>query len=328
MTNQSNKEKRFFICASCNQKDEMISGTVLFDAKWYHKKCWNNMEQIQVTKSKILIIGLGEIGFSNAEYMNELGIDVDGFDISKDAVKRALDAGVIRNEAIDFTNYDYYLICISTHNPENMSEPFLDGLYGVVYRLLREGKKGAFLGIDSTIPKGTTQKIFEILNHKLHVAHIPHRYYKHEKQEHGVNQKRVLGACSPCCYNNAIKFYGGILGILLHPVSSPEIAEMVKISENTYRYVQIAFAEELKLICDKSNLNFDELRDAINTKWNIEILKAMDGIGGHCLPKDSQMLLEISKQTNSFSIIEAAKKIDTQYRDSKLHNISDLVSFN
>lgn len=269
-----------------------------------------------LNNSRILIIGLGEIGYSNAEYMTKIGLSVDGYDINDVAIKRALKAGMIKNAAVDFKDYDYYLICISTHNPDNMSEPFLDGLYDIAYKILRESKKGAFLGIDSTIPRGTTQKIYEILNHKLHVAHVPHRYYKPERDTHGVNQKRVVGACSTCCYIEATNFYGNILGIPLHYVKSADIAEMTKIAENTYRYVQIAYAEELKLICEKNNLNFEELRDAINTKWNIEILQAMEGIGGHCLPKDSQMLLNLSKQSLSSSIIEAAKKIDNEYRSS------------
>lgn len=266
--------------------------------------------------SKILIIGLGEIGYSNAEYMTKIGLSVDGYDISDFAIKRALNAGIIKNVATDFKNYDYYVICISTHKPENMNEPFIDGLYDIVNRIKRESKKGAFLGIDSTIPRGTTKKIYKILNHKLHVAHVPHRYYGPERDKHGVNQKRVVGTCDTCCYSEATHFYTGILRIPLHYVTSADIAEMTKIAENTYRYVQIAYAEELKLICEKNNLNFEELRNAINTKWNIEILKAMDGIGGHCLPKDSQMLLELSKQFLNFSIIEAAKKIDHEYRSS------------
>ncbi len=266
--------------------------------------------------SRILIIGLGEIGYSNAEYMTKIGLSVDGYDISDAAIKRALKAGIIKNAAVDFKDYDYYLICISTHRPDNMAEPFLDGLYEITYKILRESKKGSFLGIDSTIPRGTTQKIYEILNHKLHVAHVPHRYYKPERDTHGVNQKRVVGACKECCYKEATNFYGKILGIPLYYVKSADVAEMTKIAENTYRYVQIAYAEELKLICENNNLNFEELRNAINTKWNIQILQAMEGIGGHCLPKDSQMLLDLSKKSIGSSIIEAAKKIDVEYRTS------------
>ncbi|HEU5221195.1 MAG TPA: hypothetical protein VFU58_03965, partial [Candidatus Nitrosotalea sp.] len=65
---------------------------------------------------------------------------------------------------------------------------------------------------------------------------------------------------------------------------------------------------------DNTSLNFDELRDAINTKWNIKVLDARDGIGGHCLPKDSQMFLDFSRNSVVTSMIRAAKMVDSQYR--------------
>ena len=78
--------------------------------------------------------------------------------------------------------------------------------------------------------------------------------------------------------------------------------------------MEIAFAEELKMFCDRSGLSFEELRGAINSKWNIKILEAKEGIGGHCLPKDSQMFLNLEKNVLDTTIIEAAKVIDKQYR--------------
>jgi UDP-N-acetyl-D-mannosaminuronic acid dehydrogenase len=78
--------------------------------------------------------------------------------------------------------------------------------------------------------------------------------------------------------------------------------------------MEIAFAEELKMVCDRSGIDFDQLRKAVNTKWNIRILEAKDGIGGHCLPKDSQMFLDMSKNVLQSSIIEAAKTVDLKYR--------------
>lgn len=263
---------------------------------------------------KILVIGLGEIGYSNSEYMTKKGLHVDGFDINPDAVFRAIKDGVIKKEASSFSNYDFYVICVSTHKPENMSIPYLDGVFEIVEKISKEGKSGSLLGIDSTIPRGTSQEIANLLNHKLHVVHVPHRYYKFEKEKHGVNQTRVIGSYDDCCFELAEKIYGKILGIPLHKVSNIDIAEMTKIAENSYRYVQIAFAEELKMLCDNIGINFDELRDAINTKWNVDILEAQKGIGGHCLPKDSQMILNLEQGGIKNSIIESSKKIDSQYR--------------
>src|SRR5690606_16018913 len=119
---------------------------------------------------------------------------------------------------MSFENYDYYIICVSTHDPANMLTPQLSGLYDIAYRLSAEGKSGALIGIDSTVTKGTSNRVKEIVGHRLHVAHVPHRYYRKEKDEHGVKQMRVLGGCDSCCTQVAQQFYGDKLGIPLHIV--------------------------------------------------------------------------------------------------------------
>ncbi len=264
--------------------------------------------------NKVLVIGLGQIGYSNAEYMTMKGLVVDGYDISDKAVKCAIDDQVIRKKASSFAGYDYYIICISTHRPDDMFTPYLDGLFDIAKRIAYEGKTGALVGIDSTITRGTSEKIKDVLNHRMHVVHVPHRFYINEKHDHGVRQTRVLGGCDRCCVEKARHFYGQLLDIPLHEVESVEVAELTKIVENSYRFVEIAFAEELKMFCDRSGIDFDELRNAINTKWNVKVLEAKEGIGGHCLPKDSQMFLNLSKNLLEASIIDAAKKVDAEYR--------------
>jgi UDP-N-acetyl-D-mannosaminuronate dehydrogenase len=103
----------------------------------------------------------------------------------------------------------------------------------------------------------------------------------------------------------------------MHPVSEIEIAEITKVVENADRYLQIAFAEELYLYCQANNINFPELRDAVNTKWNVNILEPREGIGGHCLPKDTKMFLQSSKSIRS-KILTTAMEVDEHYRRSRL----------
>ena len=272
-----------------------------------------------MNNNKVLVIGLGQIGYSNAEYMTMKGLTVDGYDISEKAVQRAINDQVIRKKATNFAGYDYYIICISTHRPEDMFQPYLDGLFEIARQLSYEGKQGALVGIDSTITRGTSEKVLEMLRHKMHVVHVPHRFYGPEKHDHGVNQTRVIGGCEPCCIDKARQFYGDILNISLHQVESVEVAELCKIVENSYRFMEIAFAEELKMFCDRSGIDFADLRSAINTKWNIKVLEPREGIGGHCLPKDSQMFLNLSKNLLETSIIDAAKKVDVEYRSHTGH---------
>jgi UDP-N-acetyl-D-mannosaminuronic acid dehydrogenase len=229
----------------------------------------------------------------------------------------------------NFGEIDAFIICVSTHKPDDMSTPQIEGLLSVVQEISMKAKNGAIVSIESTIPRGTSKKVFEMLNHRLHVVHVPHRWYALEEMEHGVNQPRVKGGVQDCCLRAALQFYteGGNsnhnenrnLGIPLHPVSDIEIAEITKIAENAHRYLQIVFAEDLYLYCQSNNVDFQELRVAVNTKWNIDILEPRDGIGGHCLPKDTKMFLQSSQSSKrgTSKILSAALEVDQDYRRSR-----------
>jgi UDP-N-acetyl-D-mannosaminuronic acid dehydrogenase len=262
---------------------------------------------------KILVIGLGQIGYHNAEYLQSLGIEVDGYDVNKTALDLAIKNKVITNVAKDFRNYDYYLVCVSTHDALDISRPNFDALFNIARKLSKAAKNDSIILIESTITRGISDKVKEIVGDKIHVAHVPHRFYLREKREHGVNQLRVVGGCEPCCLAKAVDFYGNILKIPLHEVSHVNIAELSKIVENSFRFIEIAFAEELKMFCDKSAIDFNELRNAVNTKWNIKILEARDGVGGHCLPKDSQMFENLLKDKFDSTLLNFAKEIDQRY---------------
>jgi UDP-N-acetyl-D-mannosaminuronate dehydrogenase len=298
-------------------------------------------QEMTTSLNRILVIGLGQLGLPVAKFIKEQEeFDVYGYDISSKAMDRAQTTAGIK-KATSFSDFDVYILCISTHKPDDMFSPQIEGLLSIVDKISKEAKNGALVSIESTIPKGTSKKVFEMLNHRLHVAHAPHRWYALEEQEHGVNQVRVIGGVCDCCLKVAMYFYDGksenmnssssssttttsitnekgkgkgkSLGIPMHPVSDIEIAELSKIAENAHRYLQIAFAEDLYLYCQANNINFSELRDAINTKWNVHILEPREGIGGHCLPKDTKMFLHSSKSIKS-KILQAAIEVDQDYR--------------
>ena len=298
---------------------------------------------------KVVVIGLGQLGLPVAKYVKEKGFDAYGYDINEKAMAVAESNFGIK-KASNFNEFDVLIICVSTHVPDDMFSPQVDGLMSVVEKISREAKTGALISIESTIPKGTSQKVFEKLDHRLHVVHAPHRWYALEEQDHGVNQLRILGGVSKCCLQEGLKFYDGKIGISdkeatsssssfslsssssspavaaatgaqtqglsipMHPVSSIEVAELTKIIENAHRYLQIAFAEELYLYCKTNNISFTELRDSLNTKWNVEVLEPRDGIGGHCLPKDTKMFINSSNATRS-KILQAAIELDEDYRE-------------
>ena len=293
--------------------------------------------------NKVVVIGLGQLGLPVAKYVKERGFDTYGYDISQKAMEIAESNYGIK-KATTFKDFDVLIICVSTHSPNDIFSPQIDSLMSVVEKISRESKPGALISIESTIPKGTSKKVFEKVDHRLHVVHAPHRWYALEEKEHGVNQLRIIGGVSNCCLQHGLSFYDGIsiegtssvddnlglntnavatntitsvapsLKIPMHPVSSIEIAELTKIIENAHRYLQIAFAEELYLYCKANGISFTELRGSLNTKWNVDILEPRDGIGGHCLPKDTKMFVNSSNLIKS-KILQAAMEIDDSYRE-------------
>ncbi|MBV9666746.1 MAG: hypothetical protein JO327_01310, partial [Nitrososphaeraceae archaeon] len=150
--------------------------------------------------NKVLVIGLGQLGLPVAKYIKEKGFDnVYGYDISSIAMERAEKTIGIKL-ANDFSDFDVYILCVSTHKPDDIFTPQIEGLLSIVDRISKEAKRnGALVSIESTIPRGTSNKMFEMLNHRLHVAHAPHRWYALEEKEHGVNQLRVVGGVCNCC---------------------------------------------------------------------------------------------------------------------------------
>ena len=287
--------------------------------------------------NKVLVIGLGQLGLPVAKYVKQRGFETFGYDMNSERMKQAeKNFGIKSIEQFD--EIDVFILCVSTHDPDDEYTPYVDGLFELARKISKDAKNGSLVSIESTVPKGTSKKIFEILNHRLHVAHVPHRWYALEEDVHGVNQVRVIGGVSDCCLKTALQFYdrnnialefndntnnentsGSAqttavdLGIPMHPVSEIEIAELTKIIENADRYLQIAFSEDLYLYCQANNVNFGELRDSLNTKWNVKILEPRDGVGGHCLPKDTKMFLQSSRSIKS-KILMSAMEVDKEYR--------------
>jgi UDP-N-acetyl-D-mannosaminuronic acid dehydrogenase len=297
-----------------------------------------------ISFDKILVIGLGQLGLPVAKYVKEKGFDVYGYDNNQLTMDNAeKQHGIKKIE--NFRDVDVFMICISTHREDDISSPQVDGLMTITRRIAKEATNGKLVSIESTVPRGTTRKMFEILEHRFHVVHAPHRWYALEEDVHGVNQLRVIGGVCDCCLRTGIRFYNGVeheersdleyysgtksyrsLHIPMYSVSTVELAELSKIVENADRYLQIAFAEDLYMFCKANRISFAELRDAVNTKWNVNILEPRDGIGGHCIPKDTRMFLESSEIKSK--ILIAAQEVDKNYRKYIEGMVKDLKQIN
>ncbi|MFB0522776.1 MAG: NAD(P)-binding domain-containing protein [Candidatus Bathyarchaeia archaeon] len=243
---------------------------------------------------KICVVGLGEVGLPTARYMKESGFEVMGYDINATVIEKARETGLAATGSwSEASSAEIYVVCVST-GLRNF-DPDMSQVYDVCNKI-RKKERPTLISIESTVCSGTCRRIHsEIFDKRFPLVHVPHRYWPGDPLNHGVKQERVIGAVDEESLAIGLEFYKENLKIPLHVVSSIEAAETCKIAENAYRYVQIAFAEELRMICEESGLNFDEVREACNTKWNIEILEARNGIKGSCLPKDTKYLLSLTK---------------------------------
>jgi len=235
---------------------------------------------------KVCIIGLGAVGYPTAMYIHQQGFTTIGYDI--------IDKNT--NEFQSFTkwedvpsNVDVYTITVNTDWKNG--KPDISAVLDVSKKIANKNKH-ALVAIESTVPVGTCRTISNEYNLK-NLVHVPHRYWASDPINYGVRQNRVIGAINEGSLKNGLAFYNQ-LKIPLQLCPTIETAEMSKISENAYRYIQVAFAESLALICKENNISFEELRKATNTKWNVEIFEARDGISG-CLPLSIEYLRWMKK---------------------------------
>jgi len=260
----------------------------------------------------VCVIGLGQIGFPVAKYIAAKGFDVYGFDINPAAVEHGNENGKFKatSQWSQIPKADAYIICVTTGQID--SKPDLKAVFEVCKKVAEQADANTLVAIESTILPGTSKKIFEeCFKGKVLMVHAPHRYWADQEDKYGVNQVRVIGGVNQESLDAGMKFYKDHLGIPMHTVSSVEVAEMCKITENSHRFLQIAFAEDLKMMCSRIGMNFDELREAMNTKWNVDLPEAREGIGRHCLPKDIRYVTTLT----SSILLSSAMEADKQYRE-------------
>ena len=225
-----------------------------------------------------------------------------------DIIDKGLGYSTTNWEEIPHEEIDVYIITVWTGVKDG--EPDMSAVEDVA-RKISEHNSRALVSIESTIVPGLSRKLAE--SYGLDIAHCPHRYWGVDPVHYGVRQPRVLGAINNKTLKRAIRFYQS-LDIPVFVVSSVEIAEMSKIVENAYRYLTIAFAEQVRMVAEAMGMPFWELRQAVNTKFNVDLPEAREGIGGHCLPKDVRYLEYIGKKIGvSFDLVRCALEADKKY---------------
>lgn len=261
-------------------------------------------DQAKRKSSKVCVIGLGNVGRPTAHYIHGCGFPVYGYDVDK---RKTLESNPITAFSYwsQVPSCDNYIVCVNTNWKSR--EPDMSNVFDVCRKIATKEKDNKpLVSIESTVAVGTCREVAKIFD-KVHLVYVPHRFWAKDQEKHGVVQERVIGALNHESVIKAESLYES-LGIPLYPVSCLEVAELVKIAENAYRFVQIAFAEELCLLCERHRFSFDEVRKGANAKWNVNLLEARDGIKGGCLPNDIRYLAYLGDAPLLLGAMETDKK--------------------
>ena len=229
---------------------------------------------------RVVIIGYGTIGKELARKMREKDIDtVRTIDIDEN--KKA-DFQSLKDYYRESKYADVYIICVWTQKQ----------VLSVVKEMNLNNHP--LISLETACNIGTFDLVKKYVSKKADVIVFNERWNPNDDFHNIFNQTRVMGGD----YKKGKEFY---LRYMMHEniitTNDPRMAEICKITENAYRYVEIAIAEELKMLLKD---DFEELRRLVNTKWNINILEARDGIGGPCLPKDIKLFNSYFKDNKIF----------------------------
>ena len=262
---------------------------------------------------RVCVIGLGTVGLPTARAIKESGFEVFGYDIDKTKRSKVEDL-VVLSEWKSVPRCGIYVVCVPTELERG--NPDMSAVVESAKNIAKSNEK-VLVCIESTVSPGVSRALSKGLRNTL-IVHAPHRYWSRDSLHHGVRQRRVIGALNAESMRAALSFYTK-LGVPLRQLASLEEAEMTKLVENAYRFVQIAFAEEVAMLCDELKIDWPSVRSAANTKWNIDIPEARSGIDG-CLAKDIRFLM-LQSSLAQHRLLPSAVGADKTYRRMTMQRI-------
>ncbi len=276
-------------------------------------------------------MGLGYIGLPTAITAAMHGVEVVGVDINPDVVaktnagelhivepglgeklREVTASGKLRATSVPETSDAYFIVVPTPFKGDHTPDiSFVESATRAVVPFLKEDD---LYVIESTSPIGTTERMAELIYSlrpelcgKLHIAYCPERVLPGNVLYELVHNDRVIGGVDEEATERASEFYGLFVKGCLHHTNA-RTAEMCKLTENSSRDVQIAFANELSLICDRAGINVWELISLANKHPRVNILQPGCGVGGHCIAVDPYFI------TSAFPvesrIIAAAREIN------------------
>ena len=303
---------------------------------------------------KACFMGLGYIGLPTAIIAAKEGnVDIVGVDINPSVVEQTnaghlhiIEPGmeemlqeVTKSGKLHASTTpevsDAYFMVVPTpfkgnHEPD---VSYVEAATRAVIPLLKEGD---LYVIESTSPVGTTEQMAKIifserpeLDGKIFIAYCPERVLPGNVIYELVHNDRVIGGLDEASTKKAQEFYGQFVKGTLHPTNA-RTAEMCKLTENSSRDVQIAFANELSLICDKAGINVWDLINLANKHPRVNILQPGCGVGGHCIavdpyfitaefPAESKLIAD-AREINNYKAFWCAEKVKNAMLEFELRN--------
>ena len=288
-----------------------------------------------MSKKTVCVIGLGYIGLPTGALIANKGFLVSGIDTNKELVSNINEGKIqiIENGLSEFVksavtsgqfkaydeiqSSDVYIICVPTPFCDNgkLPEPNIDHVISATKSISRFIKSGDLIILESTSPTGTTNKIEETLINcganlqNVHIAYCPERVLPGKIMTELVENDRIVGGLSLESTKKAANFYRLIVkGNIIE--TDAKTAEMCKLAENSFRDLNIAFANELSVICDKQGINVWDLIKLSNKHPRVNILQPGIGVGGHCIAVDPWFI--ISQDTENSKIIRTAREVNDQ----------------
>jgi len=285
---------------------------------------------------KVVMVGLGYIGLPTAALIASKKIKVHGVDINQRVVntinegkihiiepdldgivKNVVEKGILKAD-IKPAKADVFLIAVPTPF-KNDHEPDISFVESATNLIIPYLSKGNLFVIESTSPVGTTEKMTELifskrpeLKNEIFIAYCPERVLPGKILYELENNDRVIGGLNAKSTEKALSFYSLFVKGNLHATNA-RTAEMCKLVENSYRDVNIAFANELSIICERAKINVWDLINLANKHPRVKILQPGCGVGGHCIAVDPWFL--VSDYKEEAKVIGMARNVNDYKAD-------------
>ncbi|MCT7560002.1 UDP-N-acetyl-D-mannosamine dehydrogenase [Aliarcobacter butzleri] len=294
---------------------------------------------------KVCVIGLGYIGLPTAALLANRGYDVHGVDIVESTVntinagkihivepeldtfvKSAVNSGKLKASLKpDFA--DIFIIAVPTPFHDGFV-PNVDYVVSATKSISPHVKEGNIVILESTSPVGTTELVEKTLKEekidtsKIYIAHCPERVLPGKIMKELVENDRIVGGLTPDATSKTVEFYNTFVsGEVLS--TDARTAEMAKLTENSFRDTNIAFANELSMLCDKFDINVWELISLANRHPRVNILQPGAGVGGHCIAVDPWFIVHAGGETAK--MIRTAREVNTYKTEWVIEKIKNVA---